>query len=66
MKVSEVIVELKRYNPNAEVSVNVNSREYDFSFAYGYAEGCTEKTCETVSFYIDELNRLESEGRGSQ
>lgn len=55
MKNKELIEELKKCNPEAEVSVITYNRQYKFSLAWGGGgEGCEKENAPEVSFYVDE------------
>lgn len=55
MKVSELIEELNRYNPEAVLSVIVHNKKEKFTITYGGGEGVTPFSCKKVSFYVDGL-----------
>lgn len=55
MKIKDLIKELKKFNPEADVTVVVHNYPEDFSITWGNAEGCTKENCDEVSFYVDRL-----------
>ncbi len=62
LKVSQLIEKLGEYNPDADVDVIAMNRSQDFSMSWGGGDGCPKETCDSVSFYVDELNQSESAG----
>jgi hypothetical protein len=65
MNIKELIDELTNYNPSAEVGIVINNKPYDFTLAFGSADGCEKHNCESVSFYIEELNTNENSRRNN-
>ena len=59
MKVKELMQKLREYNGEAEVTVVAHCRDYKFSLSYGDSDGVKKDSCESVSFYVDELNSNE-------
>ena len=60
MKNKELIKELKKYNQDAEVKVLAYCRAFPFSLSFGSSEGTTKETCDSISFYVDELCKNEN------
>ncbi len=60
-KVRDVIEALGEYNPDADVSVIVHNHCEAFSISFGSSEGCTMQNCDSVAFYVDELNVNEAQ-----
>jgi len=61
-KVREVIEELGKYNPEADVGVLAMNRSHDFSLSCGGSDGCTKENCDNVFFDVDALNQSEKAG----
>ncbi len=61
MKLIELIGRLTEYNPQAEVEVIAHNHSIPFSLCHGGGDGCTKQNCDTVSFYVDELNTNENQ-----
>jgi len=59
MTVEDLINELKKYNPEAEVNVVALFKEYDFIISCGNSKESIKENCDVVSFYVDELTRRE-------
>lgn len=59
LKVKELIQKLQEYNQEAEIYVIAHNKGYQFSITYGGSDGVTKETCESVSFYIDDLSSAE-------
>lgn len=55
MIVKELIEELLEYNLDVKIEVVAHCKGYNFSLCCGGSEGCTKKTCDVVSLYVDEL-----------
>lgn len=55
MKNKDLIEELKKCNPEAEMFVVAYNRQYNFSLAWGgRGEGCEKEDAPEISFYVDE------------
>lgn len=61
MIVKELIIHLLNYNMDAEVEVIAMNIPQKFSIVYGDSEGCTKKECDSVGFYVNNLNQKESQ-----
>lgn len=61
MNIAELVDTLYEYNPTAKVKIIVNGTPMEFSIAYGSSEGCTKENCDSVSLYVDTLNKSETE-----
>jgi len=59
MKVSELISNLSKYNPDAEVSIVINNTNKDFTFSYDDDEGVTPQTCSSVSICVDKISSMD-------
>lgn len=62
MKIKDLIEELTKFNPDANVNVVTNFLPYDFSLAWshgGECEECDKSDVESVSFYVDSLNKTD-------
>jgi hypothetical protein len=55
MKVKELLEILMFVNPEAVVDVIVQNYPRKFSLAQGGAEGCTNETCDSFAFYVDDM-----------
>ena len=53
MKVKELIEKLSQYNPEAKVDVVTYNLSEKFTITCGSSDGCTNKDCHMVSFYVD-------------
>lgn len=53
LTVRQLIQYLTDFNPDAKIEVIVENYPKEFSFAWGGGEGCTKKTADSFSFYID-------------
>lgn len=62
MKVKDLVEKLEQYNPEAEMNAIADNKRWSFTLAYGNSEGCKKENCETVSIYVDDLNKSESVG----
>lgn len=56
MKLKELVKKLQEYNQEAEVNVIAHNKGYKFSLTYGGGDGVTKDNCESVAFYVDDLN----------
>lgn len=61
MTVKELISELFKFNPDADVNVIAHCRAWEFSIAWGSKEGCTNLNADEVSFYVDALCSSENQ-----
>jgi hypothetical protein len=59
MKVKDLIRKLQEYNQEAETYVIAHNKGYQFSITYGGSDGATKESCESVSFYVDDLDKPE-------
>ena len=60
MTVKALIEVLKLYNPEAEVDVIAMNKSQVFTLSWGGSEGVSKANCDSVSFYVDSLNKSES------
>lgn len=64
--VEELIAELEKYNPKAQVTILANGAIQPFSICYGHNgdesfDGLVKpETCNQVSFYLEKLNDFET------
>ena len=60
MKIKELIKDLEKYNPEAEVSVIAHFKSYKFSLVWGSGDSSDSSENDKlksgqISFYVDEL-----------
>lgn len=53
MKVYELLEELNKYNPNADIEVVVNGCPKTFEICFGSSEGCTPLSCDRVDLMVE-------------
>lgn len=60
MTVKELINELQKYNPEAQITVGDNFYN-GISISYGYSDGCTKENCQFVCFDKEEKGTCNNE-----
>lgn len=58
MTVGELIKKLLEYNLDADVTVIAHDKIFEFSLVFSGGDGVIKKNCNSVSFYVDDLNQL--------